>query len=413
MKRSLNKEGGAMETFIWPSNPPNGCPFEPSKKVKGITFMGRHAEYTDADTWYPSWAMDGNMYSPWTDGRIGEASCWSMNLVFLLDKIIRKDANKRLIELIKDFDSGKFPSTGQAKITGDDPTSLKIVNLGIHSGSADPYRGRYPCGSLFHNDVWYYGTYCLDESERGLNWDILGPFVGFRVSMDFGKTWTETPHTPRKPIFGETGKEGAKVKIGAPHFVDFGKNMEHSPDAKAYLVGHGAVRPDANLSWISGDQIYLIRVTPSVENINDRSKYEFFAGHNAQGKPIWSSDFQEIKPLVQWDNHCGCVTATYNAPLKKYLMCITDGWPTIETMNTFILESDEITGPWKLVTFMERFGEQGYFVNIPSKFISDNGKSAWLCYSANFTDSYLGTKWESKPAGSRYAMCLHQIEFVM
>ena len=55
---------------------------------------------------------------------------------------------------------------------------------------------------------------------------------------------------------------GYPVKIGAPHFVDFGKNMEHSPDGNAYLVGHGAEYPDkeprvANLSWISGDQIYL------------------------------------------------------------------------------------------------------------------------------------------------------------
>jgi hypothetical protein len=47
---------------------------------------------------------------------------------------------------------------------------------------------------------------------------------------------------------------------------------------------------------------------------------------------------------------------TYNAPLKKYLMCITDGWPTVTTMNTYILESDRITGPWKLVVFMEKFG---------------------------------------------------------
>ena len=26
------------------------------------------AEYTKANTWYPSWASDGDQYSPWTDG---------------------------------------------------------------------------------------------------------------------------------------------------------------------------------------------------------------------------------------------------------------------------------------------------------------------------------------------------------
>ncbi|GHU63186.1 hypothetical protein FACS1894123_05460 [Bacteroidia bacterium] len=33
---------------------------------------------------------------------------------------------------------------------------------------------------------------------------------------------------------------GYPVKIGSPHFVDFGKNMEYSPDGKAYMVAHGA-----------------------------------------------------------------------------------------------------------------------------------------------------------------------------
>src|SRR5512147_190601 len=55
---------------IWPSQPPPGCPFKPSDSLRGIGFTGRHAEYTGADTWYPSWASDGNLYSPWTDGNV-------------------------------------------------------------------------------------------------------------------------------------------------------------------------------------------------------------------------------------------------------------------------------------------------------------------------------------------------------
>ncbi len=52
------------------------------------------------------------------------------------------------------------------------------------------------------------------------------------------------------------------VKMGCPHFVDFGRNMEHSPDGKAYLVGMGAEENDpkpryANLSWITADQALL------------------------------------------------------------------------------------------------------------------------------------------------------------
>jgi len=107
--------------------------------------------------------------------------------------------------------------------------------------------------------------------------------VGFRVSRDLGKTWQETPHTPAKPLFGESGMWGHPVKIGAPHFVDFGKDMEHSPDGKAYLVAQGAELTDpkprfANLSWITADQVYLARVRPSPETINDLKAWEFFGG---------------------------------------------------------------------------------------------------------------------------------------
>jgi hypothetical protein len=106
--------------------------------------------------------------------------------------------------------------------------------------------------------------------------------------------------------------------------------MQYSPDGKAYLVAHGADVSDKlprfwNASWITGDQIYLLRVTPSIENINDISKYEFYAGKDKKGNPVWSNDFNQIKPLLEWNNNMGCVTVTYNAPLKKYMMCVTDG----------------------------------------------------------------------------------------
>jgi hypothetical protein len=386
-----------MKTFVgprttherWPSTPPRDCPFSVSTDFTGIAFTERHAEYEHADTWYPTWATDGNLYSPWTDGDVGGWPIGSLGLA---------------------------ASTGNAKIVGGDPQSLAVIPLGGCFGSPLPYGGRYPCGSLVKDGVWYYGTYCLDESGRGLNWDVLGPFVGFRVSHDLGLTWTESPHTPSEPIFGESGKGNAKVKIGAPHFVDFGQNMEHSPDGKAYLVAHGATSTHADLSWISGDQVYLIRVEPTPETINDPSSYEFYAGTDETGQPSWATDLAAAQPLIEWRDRCGCATVTYAAPLKKYLMCVTDGWPTISTMNTFILESDAVTGPWKLLVFMENFGAQAYFVNLPSKFISPDGRTAWVCYSANFTNM-AKEKFkvlddvpvvESRPVGGRYGLCLQE-----
>ena len=381
--------------LYWPSTPPAGCPFEASKDLFGLEFTGRHAEYANADTWYPSWASDGNLYSPWTDGSVNGVSSGS---------------------------GGKGATTGYATIVGDDPLNLKVINPGVFRSDPSPYAGRYPCGSLVDEGVWYYGTYCLHPSgsvpHDGMtyNWPWLGPFVGFRWSTDSGKTWTQTPCTPDRPLFGESSLHGEPVKIGTPHFVDFGKNMEHSPDGKAYLVAHGASdgvnRRFAYDSWITGDEIYLIRVKPSIENINDASKYEFFAGNDRQGEPLWSSDFAKIKPIAAWKDNMGCVTMTYDAPLKRYLLCVTDGTNTVGYFNTYILESTRMTGPWKLVDYLRRFGEQAYFVNFPSKFIGPDGRTLWLCYAANFSQGWNGVRFKSSPVGGRYGMCLQEVKLL-
>jgi hypothetical protein len=209
--------------------------------------------------------------------------------------------------------------------------------------------------------------------------------------------------------------------------VDFGLNLAHSPDGKAYLVAHGA--PDganrrfAYNSWITGDEIYLLRVKPGIDNMNDASKYEFYSGTGAtrgpnqsarrdNSQPLWSKDFNAIAPIARWRDNMGCVTMTYNAPLRKYLMCVTDGGNTVSYFNTYILESDAVTGPWQLLVYMRRFGQQAYFVNIPSKFISADGRTFWLCYAANFSQGWNGIKFTPDPPGSRYGMCLQEVKLL-
>ena len=48
---------------VWASDVPSDCPFERSKDLAAVAFTRNAVAYTDADTWYPSWALDGNMYS--------------------------------------------------------------------------------------------------------------------------------------------------------------------------------------------------------------------------------------------------------------------------------------------------------------------------------------------------------------
>jgi hypothetical protein len=68
-------DGGKQVLKVWSKRPVAESPFKPSEAFAGIQFTGRHAEYTGADTWYPSWASDGNLYSPWTDGNVNGLGC--------------------------------------------------------------------------------------------------------------------------------------------------------------------------------------------------------------------------------------------------------------------------------------------------------------------------------------------------
>jgi hypothetical protein len=436
--------------FTWSSAVPADCPFEPSTTMTGLYFTGRHSDYRCGDTFYPSWASDGNLYSPWTDGTTDGMKCTSGG------------------GLANGF------RTGHAVMIGEDPLKLDIRNTSPPKQAlAAPYRGRYPCGSLVHNGIWYYGTYCLGPTANFThagfvwNWPNLGPMPGFHISRDGGKTWQAPPTSSEQPLFPEPLEYLGPVKMGAPHFVDFGKNMEHAPDGKAYLLGMGAEAGDpkprpclkagssgqgtheacsdpvrlqprteeaagplkdvferafrqangrpfahGNLSWISADQVYLARVTPSPETINQLAAYEFFAGHDSSGKPVWTADFAKIKPLIEWNNHMGCVTATYVPGLKKYLMCVTDGWPTVATMTSYVLEADQITGPWRMAAYLKNFGEQAYFLNFPSKFISADGRTLWLCYSAHFSPGWNGVDLKINPPGGRYGLCLHEVNLL-
>jgi hypothetical protein len=426
---------GAAPTHLypgeWKSQPPAQCPIGRSSKFSGIYFTGRHREYAHADTWYPSWASDDALYSSFADGYVLDAA-----------------GNK----VHSACDQGFNSTTGFAKIAGNDPLRLEVTALGSWKSSGMPYGGRYPCANLVLNGVWYYGTYCCDINYRKsgdvvYNWAWLGPYLGCRYSRDFGKSWVESPSMPWSPLIAQdihgagdqlrALKQAKKVfngdaagsdvgslipavglpKIGVMHFVDYGKNMQHSPDGKAYLVGHG-VAPDAPhprlgaVSWLSGDAIYLMRVSLSPETVNDASQYEFFAGYDSPGVARWSHRVEDMLPMLEWKNHLGSAAITYHPVLDRYFMCVADGWPSTRTIGTQILEADRVAGPWRLVCYLKDFGSQGYFVNIPSKFIHVDGRTMWLCYSANFTNDWLHTEYPIDPPGSRYGMCLQEIKLV-
>lgn len=118
-------------------------PFRDSPFIPGLSFTGRHRNYTNADTWYPSWAEDDNLYSPWTDGYILKTDSY--------EPFDQSHPGYPCNSL--DF-MGRKAATAQARIIGDDPLDLTVENLSPRiEASPAPYQGRYPSASLVHNGV--------------------------------------------------------------------------------------------------------------------------------------------------------------------------------------------------------------------------------------------------------------------
>lgn len=374
----------------WPDEVPSGSPFPESKRFSGVRFPGPYANYQIADTFYPSWGADGKLYTPYMDGQcVGSPGSYG----------------------------GTTPaSLGAVVVTGDHPLDLQMLcsTMLREKGS---YDGRYASASLHKDGVWYYGSYLLDHAPppgkpECNNYCTLGPFVGWETSTDGGLTWTPSPHTSDAPLFGED-PAAAHVRLGALHVVDFGKDMEHSPDGYAYLVGHGGGPDKATTqnTWMSSDYLYMVRVKPSPETINDPKAYEFFAGKDARGKDVWSKKLGDLSPIARWPARLGSATITYDPHLDVYLMWVstthdgvdTEGGPT----DTMLLESDSLTGEWRMVHYLPKFGPQSYFVNTPSKFLSPGGRS-WMSYSANYgVADAVGS-----PEGSTYTWVLREMQLV-
>ena len=379
------------------------CPYPQSEVFSGIKFNGKFESYENADTWYPSWASDDELYSPYADGKVKGVNVfctWS-------------GSNKFFAPLGKgDSENPNYETeTGNVVLSGNDPFHLKITPLEPVKHSNKMFHGTYPCGNLFYNGIWYYGRYLCHRWRNTHNEEIayeLGPFLGFRTSGDKGKTWQDPGFDDNNNLFPERGRcMGEKpIKLGMPHFVDFGKNMEYSPDGYAYLIGHGTEDINGVVNWCSGDAIFMARVKPSVETINNSASYEYYAGTNKENQPLWSKSFGDIKPIISWKGHCGVCHMTYHSVLKKYfcMMCVGPYDGNYGDYDYWIAESDSPWGPWKKVAYLEKFGSQGYFMTMPSKFNNSKDKLI-LFWSADWAEGY-----KSDPPGSRYGLCVGEFD---
>ena len=336
--------------------------------------------------------------------------------------------------------SGVGGAQGYAMLRGASAFNLTISAVGTvpHpalnlSLSVPPPYGAYPSTALRFGDLLVYGYYLLaDPAGAGCsNWCHLGPLLGFavanasasgNVTFDVSSIPLWSADAAQRGVF-EPLDVSAPIRMGVPRFIDAGPDMLHAPGGHAYLLGKGCVANDGtHCSFMTGDSAWLARTrvpmaalaaagaAAAAAALNEPASWEFFAGGEA-----YSPTLGGAAPLFTWPHAVGGLTMTYNAPLAKFFVVSNLPGdrihPTDCAFDTYLLEADAVTGPFRLVSYMPRLGPQMYFQHISSAFWSADGLTGALFSSGNW-DGNCVTQG-SNPPGERYGMVTTEFSLIL
>lgn len=336
-------------------------PYPASPVIGGISWdRSSHIQKAPgSDLWPVTWASDGSVYTAWGDGGGFGGT----------------NTNGRV-------------SLGIATIDGTPPN---IVAVNINGGTNSKYPATWGCstcgktsGIISVGGVLYTWINMQNSStpDSKLAW-----------SPDRGKTWHfsswKFPDSADPRFFPST-------------FLNFGRDNANARDGYVYSYGGKWI-------WTQGgaDNVYLMRVPKN--SITIRSAYEFFSGFDGSGNPMWTMDISRRQPVFtdpNGVNNKGLVNVVFDAPLGRYLL-ISSHRPPGSSIKTGlgrlgVFDAPEPWGPWTTVAYYADWlglGDSdalGY--NISTKWISTDGNTFWMTYSAPSTDQFNLIKGTFTPA---------------
>ena len=308
----------------------DGPPYPASPVIKKIVWAPKEdivRMASGSDNWPITWADDDNQYTAYGDG-------WGFE----------PKTEKKL-------------SLGIAKISGS-PPDFKGMNIRTSSGEhiGQGAEGAKASGMLMVDGVLYMMVRNTGNSQ--VAW-----------STDYGKTWTWCDWQ-------------FTTSFGAPSFLNFGRNYAGARDNFVYVYSQ-----DAETAYDAADAMVMARVRK--DKIKQRTAYEFFKGLDDFGRPGWTKDVRQRKPVFSNPGKCYRQQVSYNAGLQRYLWCQV--LPTSKHAQGprfqggfGVYDAAEPWGPWTTVFYAEEWdvgpGETNSF---PVKWMSDDGKTCHLAFSGD------------------------------
>jgi CubicO group peptidase (beta-lactamase class C family) len=313
---------------------PAPSPYPASPIIKQLNWALRHTiiqRAKDSDNWPLTWADDDHQYTAYGDGT--------------------------------GFDP-KVPeklSLGLARIEGG-PERFTGINLRSPTGEqrrGDGRAGRKASGMLMVDGILY--MWVRNAGNAQLAW-----------SADHAKSWTWSDWK-------------FTTSFGCPTFLNFGRNYAGARDDYVYVYS-----PDADTAYAPGDRMVLARVPK--DQIRKQDAYEFFEGLDRANQPRWTRDIQQRGAVFTHPGHCYRSAITYNAVLKRYLLCQTMPIENPRFRHWLgIFDAPEPWGPWTTVFLTERWDvKTGESCSFPTKWMSADGRTLFLVFSGEDTFSVRG-----------------------
>lgn len=321
---------------------PNHLPYLPSPIIADVTFdwSSHDRRAQGSDNWPITWADDDHQYSSWGDG-------------------------------------GGFCGTNS-----DGRVSLGVARI---EGSATHYQGFDVWGgNKAENQANFDGKSYGIISVDGLLYMWVSPGsdttsyeqATIFKSINHGASWT-----PANWDF--TKRDG----IIFPTFLQFGKDYRGARDDFVYIYANH-FKPNIfpimdELRVQKPGEIALMRTHKT--KIVDRTAYEFFGGLEHGGKPVWSKDLKNRRPVFKDPNGVGWNTSvSYNPGIGRYLL-ITEHTTSFRG-NIGMFDAPEPWGPWTTVKYASAFGAPNiepstFFWNFSNKWLSDDGKSFVMIFT--------------------------------
>lgn len=292
----------------------------------GTNGSTRTGNFTQGDTWFYTWADDGNLYTTFDDGKGGSNP------------------------------GSQAGNIGVAKVSADLNTITNINQMSDYGASAQMNTNGWTDGATWktrglasiHGALYLTVVRQLDSAP----WTISS--ASLLKSTDHGQTWCNYMHssgTGCGTVAGQTGDaptNGQAMWSGSPLPMA-------GPAAVTYCQDNSINCPNVDNNgtytyWTSNSGSYngiaLARVKTSA-NMQDATQWQYFTGGNGGDvtqDANWSSDMSSATPLIT-GNFATWVPVYYIRQLGMYVMLVEQN-NGVTFGNTAIYSAAHIGGPW-------------------------------------------------------------------